>query len=453
MKQTTEALYQKREKIQPRYVDGYYQQLRRYTRWLTVGIYFILPWLRWAGHPLILFDVHNRKFYIFSYTFWPQDLFLLVLLILIAALTLFFFTTLAGRLWCGYTCPQTVWINIFIWIEYQLEGDRNKRIKLDKSPWGAEKIIKRGSKHTLWLLFAFITALTLGGYFQPIYLLIDKILHWQQSGWDTFWIVFFTLATYVNAGWMREQICLYMCPYARFQSVMYDQKTLIIAYDVDRGEPRGARKKNIDPKSKGLGHCIQCQKCVQVCPTGIDIRDGLQMACIGCAACIDVCDDVMQKMHYPKGLIRYQTGESGKNMQSLLRPRLVTYGVLLISLVLLLSYLLIERTPLRLDVIRDRNQLYSVTTEEQIKNTYLLKVMNLTQQRKHYQISVSSPIQSTFVGAKKITLLPGEIANLPVSLLIDEDLLKQPKTNIAFKVCEISNEKQCVITESRFIYL
>jgi cytochrome c oxidase accessory protein FixG len=234
---------------------------------------------------------------------------------------------------------------------------------------------------------------------------------------------------------------------------MYDQKTLIIAYDADRGEPRGARKKNIDPKSKGLGHCIQCQKCVQVCPTGIDIRDGLQMACIGCAACIDVCDDVMQKMHYPKGLIRYQTGESGTEPQSLLRPRLVTYGVLLITLVLLLSYLLIVRTPLLLDVIRDRNQLYSVTTEEQIKNTYLLKVMNLSQQRKHYQISVSSPIQSIFVGAKKITLLPGEIANLPVSLLIDEDLLKQPKTNIAFKVCEISNEKQCVITESRFIYL
>jgi cytochrome c oxidase accessory protein FixG len=419
---------------------------------MTLSIYFLLPWLKWHNKNLVLFDVHHRQFHIFWYTFWPQDFFLLVLLVLIAALALFFFTTLAGRLWCGYTCPQTVWTKIFLWIEYATEGDRNKRIRLDKSRLNAEKIFKRTMKHALWLLVAFLTAFTFGGYFQPIDILIAKAINFDLTHWDTFWICFFTSATYLNAGWMREQVCMYMCPYARIQSVMYDEETLVISYDKKRGENRGSRKKNSDYQAKNLGDCIDCHQCVHVCPTGIDIRDGLQMECIGCAACVDVCDAVMDKMGYPRGLVRYATERSlAKGKMNIIRPRLIIYGILLFGISTLFVYLLATRIPFQLDVIRDRAHLYQETSEGLIKNSYLLKLMNMSQKKEVYILSVTSPIDIKYKGSDNIEVKAGQIANIPVALTVSPEKVKRENTSIIFHIKSKSNPAYATERASRFI--
>ncbi len=449
---SSEDLYQKRVKIQPRNVSGFFQDIRYYTRWFTLVIYFILPWLTWNKKNLILFDVPHRQFHVFWYTFWPQDFFMLVLLVLIAALALFFFTTLAGRLWCGYTCPQTVWTKVYMWIEYIVEGDRNKRIKLDNSKITLEKITKRFAKHSLWLLMALATAITFGGYFQPIMLLIAKLVHFQLTHWDFFWVAFFTSATYLNAGFMREQLCMYICPYARIQSVMYDSDTLVISYDENRGEGRGARKKATDYKSKGLGDCIDCFQCVNVCPTGIDIRNGLQMECIGCAACIDACDGVMDKMNYPRGLVRYATENSLANKKTMImRPRLIIYGILLVGVIAILSYLLITRVPLRLDITRDRIHLYRETPEGLIENNYILKIMNMSQQTNHYLIKLENPTNYKYIGPHEIKVKAGQIINLPVALTIDPGDVKTKNTKIVFSAHIKQSKNISVETESRFI--
>lgn len=448
----TEALYQSRVKIQPRHVTGRFQTIRNYTRWITLSIYFLIPWIKWDRKHVILFDVHHRKFHILSYTFWPQDLFLLVLLALLAALALFFFTTLAGRLWCGYTCPQTVWTKIFLWIEYMTEGDRNKRIRLDKSKLSVDKLVKRTVKHGLWLLVAFATAFTFGGYFQPINTLISKMFSFQLTHWDMFWIGFFTIATYLNAGWMREQLCMYICPYARIQSVMFDEDTLVISYDKERGESRGGRKKDVDHHALGLGDCIDCDQCVQVCPTGIDIRDGLQMECIGCAACVDVCDTVMDKMHYPRGLVRYATASALSHKKtSIVRPRLIIYGALLVAVSVLLSYLLITRIPLQLDIIKDRTHLYQETAEGLIKNTYQLKILNMSQFPHRYEIGVDAPKVFNYLGPKSIEVEAGEIVNVPVALTIDPEKVKRKNVTVAFQIEAEDDPALRVETESRFI--
>src|SRR3990167_1174475 len=267
-------LYKKREHIYQRHISGFFQTLRIATIWVTLGAYFILPWFTWDGRQGILFDLPERKFYILWFTFWPQDFLYLSWLLIIAAFALFFFTVLAGRVWCGYTCPQTVWTTFFMWIEFITEGDRSQRIKLDAQPWSATKGLKKFSKHFLWLALSFWTAFTFVGYFAPVRELWSDIYHFNASAWAWFWLFFFTIATYTNAGWLREQVCLYMCPYARFQSVMFDRDTLVVTYDKNRGEPRGSRKKDADFKAEGLGSCINCQMCVQVCPTGIDIQIG-----------------------------------------------------------------------------------------------------------------------------------------------------------------------------------
>ena len=296
-----ESLYRKEPKIYARQVKGRFARLRVIAVWVLLGLYYLLPWLTINGRQAVLFDLPARKFYIFGLTFWPQDFVYLALLMITAGLSLFFFTALAGRLWCGFACPQTVWTETFMWIENWVEGDRAKRMKLDKAPWSAGKIIRKSLKQALWILFAAWTGFTFVGFFSPIRELGVSIANLSLGPWETFWIIFYSFATYGNAGFLREQVCKYMCPYARFQSAMFDKDTLIISYDEKRGEPRGGRRKMDDPSEKGLGDCINCTLCVQVCPTGIDIRNGLQYECIACAACIDVCDQVMDKMEYPRG--------------------------------------------------------------------------------------------------------------------------------------------------------
>ncbi|MGI9304274.1 MAG: cytochrome c oxidase accessory protein CcoG, partial [Gammaproteobacteria bacterium] len=369
-----QELYAKRERIYPREVHGLFAVLRTSAVIVLLGLYYGIPWLQWDGRQAVLFDLPARKFHIFGLTFWPQDFFYLAALLITAALSLFFFTAIAGRLWCGYACPQTVWTEAFLAIERKIEGTRLQQMRLDKAPWSARKLAIKGAKHGIWILFSLWTGFTFVGYFTPITELAHNVLTLTTGPWQTFWILFYSFATYGNAGWLREQVCIYMCPYARFQSAMFDKDTLIVSYDNGRGEPRGSRRTDIDHRAQGLGDCVDCKLCVQVCPTGIDIRNGLQYQCIGCAACIDACDDVMSKVGYPTGLIRYTTENavSGKPARSL-RPLIVIYAFVLFGVLAGVAYGIAQRVPLGLDVIRDRNTLFRETGDGLIENVYTLK--------------------------------------------------------------------------------
>lgn len=445
-------LYQKREKIYQRHAAGFFQNIRIATIWMTLGVYFLGPWLSWDGRQAILFDLPERKFYIFWFTFWPQDFLFLAWLLIIAAFTLFFVTALAGRLWCGYTCPQTVWTTFFMWIEYITEGDRQKRIKLDAQPWSMSKIIRKISKHGLWLLLAFWTAFTFVAYFTPARALWFDFYYFNISGWAWFWLGFFTLATYSNAGWLREQVCIYMCPYARFQSVMFDRDTLIVTYDEQRGEPRGPRKKAANPEDLGLGSCINCKMCVQVCPTGIDIRNGLQIECIGCAACIDACDSIMDLMNYPRGLVRYSTENAVTGRKSpILRPRIIAYAVLLLALGSSFLYTVFTRVPLELDIIRDRNALFRENWEGNIENVYTLKIMNKTEQFQEYTIDITGLNKVIEHVPEQIDAQPGELLTVLVTLEVPLSELKDRNTTLYFTVRAKSNPHLEVTEESRFL--
>jgi cytochrome c oxidase accessory protein FixG len=372
-----ESLYAAHQKVYPREVSGRFNRLRTLAVVALLGLFYVMPWVRWDGHQALLFDLPARKFHVFALTFFPQDFFFLTWLLIIAALSLFFFTALAGRLWCGYACPQTVWTQIFVWMERLAEGNRQQRIKLDRGPWNFNKIWRKTAKQTMWISFALFTGYTFVGYFTPIRELTDHVLTMSLGKWELFWTLFYGFATYGNAGYLREQVCKYMCPYARFQGAMFDRDSLIIAYDAARGEPRGSRPRKVDPRSRGLGDCIDCTLCVQACPTGIDIRKGLQLECIACAACIDACDAVMDQMGYPRGLVRYttQNATDGKPTR-VLRPRTVVYGSLLLLLVTGFVFAVASRQLIELDVLRDRNALYRTLDDGRIENVYTLRIVN-----------------------------------------------------------------------------
>ena len=430
-----QLLFAKREKIYPREVHGIFAALRVAAVIGLLGLYYVVCWLSWDGRQAVLFDLPARKFYVFGLTFWPQDFVYLTFLLIIAALSLFFFTALAGRLWCGYACPQTVWTETFLWIERLVEGSRAQQMKLDKMPWNAHKLRIKLSKHATWIIFSLYTGFTFVAYFSPARQLVQDIASFQLGGWETFWLLFYGFATYGNAGWMREQVCTYMCPYARFQSAMFDDDTLIVSYDQKRGEPRGSRSPGIDHRREGLGDCVNCTLCVQVCPTGIDIRDGLQYQCIGCSACIYACNDVMGKMHYPAGLIRYTTQNALQGKKSrILRPRILIYGIILLVLLSIFSISVLTRVPLALDVIRDRNQLYR-ETHGLIENVYTLKVINMDKQQHYYSLSVHG-LEGLELETEtdEISVDPGEVLDYPVRVLVDEDLLEKRSTDIYFRL-------------------
>ena len=382
-----QSLYSAHQKIYPREVSGRFARLRVVSFVLLLGIYYILPLVQWDGRQAVLFDLPARKFYLFGLTLWPQDFIYLAVLLILAGLSLFFFTALFGRVWCGYACPQTVWTEAYLWIERKVEGKRNRRIRLDQAPLNAHKIRRKTVKHVLWIAFSLWTGFTFVAYFTPIDELVGKLISADLGSWELFWILFYSFATYGNAGFMREQVCKYMCPYARFQSAMFDADTLIVAYHPERGEPRGSRRRDSDPKAQGLGDCVDCNVCVQVCPTGIDIREGLQYECIACSACIDACDEIMEKMSYPRGLIGYTTenaarGKTGK----ILRPRILVYASILFLLCAALIGHVSQRVALELDVIRDRNTLYRETRDGLIENVYILKILNMDDQAHEYEL-------------------------------------------------------------------
>jgi cytochrome c oxidase accessory protein FixG len=444
-------LYQKRERIYTRKVEGFFQRLRLYSGWPLLVLYFGIPWIYVDGRPLVWFDLPGRKFHVFTTTFWPQDAPLLAWLLMIAAFSLFTVTVFAGRVWCGYTCPQTVWTSIFMWAEQVAEGTRNQRMKLDQAPWSANKLLRKSAKHGMWLGFAAFTGVTFIGYFSPIRTLIPDLLTASANGWEYAWSLFFTLATYINAGWFREQVCMYMCPYARFQSVMFDKDTLVVSYDRARGEPRGSRKRDADPKALGLGDCIDCELCVQVCPTGIDIRNGLQYQCITCALCIDACDSVMDRMGYAKGLVRYTTEHelSGKPRR-LLRPRLVGYITAVLLMIGLFTTVLLNRIPVGIDAIRERGQLYRETADGAVENVYTLKLRNMGEARARYRLGVQGIEGARLVGEDTVAIAAGDVLAVPVALHAPRGAVRG-STDVEFTIESLDDPSVRARAESRFL--
>ena len=413
-------------KVYPRSVKGYFQNWRIAFVWITQIVFYGLCWLPWNGRQAVLFDLEARRFNLFGLVLWPQDTIYLAILLALSALALFLFTAVAGRLWCGYACPQTVYMELFLWMERLVEGDRPKRLKLDAAPWTARKVAIKSLKHALWLLFSLWTGITFVGYFTPIRDLLHGFASFATGPWEAFWVVFYGFAAYGNAGFMREHMCKYICPYAQFQFVMFDQDTLNITYDSARGDPRGGRAKNADPRASGLGDCIDCRICVQVCPTGIDIRDGLQLECIGCAACVDACDQVMDQMNYPRGLIRYSTENAVKNhlsraqiLRRAIRPRVLVYlGIFLIASAAT-GWSLVTKVPLKVSVIRDRATMAREAPDGSIENIFELHLTNASEETRTYRVAVSGLPGLRLADNRDITVAPAAMGDATVVLQVD----------------------------------
>jgi polyferredoxin len=500
------SMYLSERKVYPRDISGVFTRLRTLAVFVLLGLFYLMPWAQWDGRQAVLFDLPARKFYLLGLNFWPQDFFFLALLLIIAGLALFFFTALAGRLWCGYACPQTVWTEVFLWMERWTEGDRAKRIKLDASPWTLDKLRRKLAKHSLWLVFALWTGFTFVGFFTPIRDLAMRVVPFDWGGWETFWVLFYALATWGNAGVLREQVCKYMCPYARFQGAMLDRNTLVIAYDPRRGEPRGARRRGLPSvleRARGLlterqataavvhasthlsaasaqvgarattsvvvdehhdlgpapvvaspedlGDCIDCTLCVQVCPTGIDIRNGLQYECIACGACIDACDSVMDKLGYPKGLVRYDTQNAIDGKPSrVMRPRIWIYGTLLSLLCLGWAYGVLNRAPVILEVLRDRNVLYREAANGGVENAFRLKIVNKRPEARTFEVSLVDAGGLQLVGGPLVLdAAPEQVLDVPVTVLAPAGTLHGSR-DLVFRIVPTEEPDAARETESRF---
>ena len=440
------SFYEAHKKIYPRSISGTFMRWRWLMVWATQLLFYGLPWLDWGQRQMVLFDLGARRFYLFGYVLYPQDFIYLTGLLIISALALFLFTAVAGRLWCGFTCPQTVYTEIFMWIEHKVEGDRSARIRLDQAGWTWEKVWKKSLKQLLWVAFALWTGFTFVGYFVPIRELGSELLA-LQGGWQIFWVLFYGFATYGNAGYMREQVCKYMCPYARFQSAMFDKDTLVVSYDTVRGEARGPRKKDADYKAQGLGDCIDCKLCVQVCPVGIDIRNGLQYECIGCGLCIDACNNVMDNMHYPRGLIRLTTQNAvtqrwprSQILRRIARPRVLIYGAVLVGLSVAMVVSMALREPLKVDVIRDRASLARIVAGGKLENVYRLQVMNATEATQTYHVQVHGLNGIELVEGGEVEVLPAQTRGVAVRVQVPYGAAEPGSHHIVFDIDARSGE-------------
>ncbi len=444
--------YKPGDQIYVRKVSGFFQKLRQRMNLVYFAFFALLPWIQFNGHQAVLFDIIEQRFTIFGLTLWPQDLTLLALIFIFGAFLLFFVTTFLGRVWCGYMCPQTVWTFIFIWFEERIEGTANQRRKLDQQKMNFNKLWRKSFKHFCWVMFSLFTAMTFVGYFVPMHDVFMDVFTLSTSATIATILAFFTFATYGNAGWMRETVCLHMCPYARFQSAMFDKDTLTVAYDKERGESRGARGRKQDHKAMGLGDCIDCNLCVEVCPTGIDIRNGLQYECINCGSCVDACAGVMKRMNYDQGLIRYTTEHElkGKTVH-LVRSKLIGYVILLIVMSTMLVLEIVNRVPLSLDIIRDRTELAKENFNGEIENVYTLKILNMSQTDNTYRLSAHGIDNAKWNGDQVITVKAANVYTLPISISVDPYELKSYMSNISFTVEQISPEGDVKIEqESRF---
>lgn len=447
--------YQPRSHIYVRQVKGALETFRRFFGAFFVILFAVIPWIQFEGHQAILLDIGNQRFHIFGLTLWPQDLTVLAWIFMIGAFALFFITAFAGRVWCGFMCPQTTFTYIFIWFEHKLEGSHNKRVKLDERAMDFDKFARKALKHLCWLLVALVTSLTFVGYFTPIDQLFINSLTLNTSFWVGFSVIFFTFCTYGNAGWMREIMCTHICPYARFQSVMFDADTLMVAYDSKRGEKRGPRPRKMTQEQrqeKQLGDCVDCNLCVQVCPTGIDIRNGLQYECINCGACVDACNGVMDNMRYPRGLISFTSENKlkGKSVRAI-RPKLVGYAVVLLVMIGLLVAQIMLRVPLELDIIRDRGALYRETSEGLVENVYTLNILNKSQQTQTYHISVKGIANAQFIGKQSITVAGNKLETIPVSIAVNPYDIDNSITPIEFDV--VNSDGSVKVSETtKFLY-
>ncbi len=452
------SLYEAQKKIYPRSTSGVFTNWRWITLWITQLVFYGMPWLEWGNRQALLLDISTHRFYIFGLILYPQDLIYLAVILIIAALALFLFTAVAGRLWCGFSCPQTVYTKIFLWVEGKIEGDRAARIKLDNAKLCVSKVFKKWLKHFVWISFSMWTGFTFLGYFSPIRGLIDGIVHFNLGPWETFWICFYGFATYGNAGFLREQVCKYMCPYARFQSAMFDKDTLIVTYDEERGEPRSGRSRKVNAKEKGLGDCIDCNFCVQVCPVGIDIRDGLQYECISCGLCIDACDSVMDKMEYPRGLIRFST-QNGLSqhwtkhqiVQKILRPRVLVYSGVLLALTIGLVASLGLRSSFTVDVMRDNGVMSRLMPGGFVENVYRLQVSNATETPEIYRISVSGLKGLSVASRKEFKVDPASSRTFSVSLQILDGTAKSGSHKIMFEIDALGKTEH--VSERSIFYI
>lgn len=422
-------------KVYTRRIQGYFQRLRRHIAIPLLLLFVLTPWLTIDGRPAMLFDLSAQKFHVLWITFWPQDGILLAWLLIISAFLLFAVTVWIGRVWCGFACPQTVWTQMFIWIEDKCEGDRNRRMKLDNAAWNWEKVWRKSAKHGLWMLASTVTGFSFIAYFYGPYQLLQDSLFLQVSLETYFWLFTFSVMTYLNAGWLREQVCKYMCPYSRIQSVMYDQDTLVVTYDHQRGESRGVQRSAgaaVDKAAQApKGDCVDCSWCVQVCPVDIDIRDGLQPECIACGLCIDACDQVMEKIQRPKGLIRFESEHAlGSALSRLRRPRMIGYSLALLLMFGVFTNTLATRVPLGVDVIRDRGvHLYRVRNDA-IENVYTVKINNMESQVNRVVLSVDEGAPYRLKALRVVELEPGEVLTLPVRISVPKDSLTNSQTTI-----------------------
>ncbi|NMP30558.1 cytochrome c oxidase accessory protein CcoG [Thalassotalea sp. M1531] len=444
--------YKPRDQIYVRKVSGYFQRFRRKMNFFFLFMFAAIPWINFNGQQAVLFDITEQRFNLWGLTLWPQDLTLLAWLFILSAFLLFFVTTFLGRVWCGYLCPQTVWTFIFMWFEEKIEGTANQRKKLDQQKLSASKFKKKALKHFCWLFFSILTAITFVGFFTPMRDLFIDFFTFEASFMSAASIWFFAFCTYGNAGWMREIMCLHMCPYARFQSAMFDKDTLTVSYDYNRGETRGARGRKQDHKAMGLGDCIDCNLCVQVCPTGIDIRNGLQYECINCGACVDACTGVMERMNYPQGLIRYTTEHELKGKKvHFVRAKLIGYATLLVIMTSLLGYEIMNRVPVSMDIIRDRNELARENFNGEIENVYTLKILNKSQKDNTYRLSVQGIENAKWIGENEVHVKAASVYTLPISIAVDPYELTSYMTDITFVVELVEKDSDVRLThDSRF---
>lgn len=443
--------YKSEGPIYVRQQKGIYQQLRQRIGWILMLVFIAIPFIPYNGQQAVLLDVANQQFRIFNVTLFPQDFTLLAWIFMAGAFALFFITTWLGRVWCGYTCPQTVWMMMFIWVEEKIEGSRNQRIKLDKSSMSKDKLLKKCAKHSVWLLISFLTATSFMAYFVPVGTLYGELITLEWSGIISFWVFLFAICTYGNAGFLREKMCIYMCPYSRFQSVMFDKDTLVVAYDEKRGESRGRRKRKDDPKQLGLGDCVDCNLCVEVCPAGIDIRNGLQYECINCGACIDACDQTMDKFGYDKGLISYTSEHQLEGKQTdKFRLKLVGYGTFTIMIFVVMAIWMALRVPIEASILRDRNTLYRVNYEGLVENTYTFRVTNKTQRTLNYSVTLNNEDIYSLSIPKSISIPAGEMLQFPVTVSADSYDLKRKVTEISFSIYSVNQPDIRIEKESKF---
>ena len=449
------SFYEKHKTVYIRDVKGWWNTWRWALVWVTQILFYGTPWLQWNDRQAVLLHVAERKFYLFGLVLWPQDVFYLALLLIISAYALFLFTAIAGRLFCGYACPQTVYSEIFMWIENKIEGDRSARMKLDNGPMTARKFRLKAIKHAIWILVALWSGLTLVAYFTPVAELWAEFPY-DFSGWELFWIFFYAGFFYMQAGFLREQVCKYMCPYARFQGVMFDPDTLVITYDPERGEPRGARKKGADAAAQG--DCVDCNLCVVVCPTGIDIRKGQQYECIGCGACIDACDPVMDKVGKPRGLIRYTTENAlakhftAKDVVShILRPRIVLYTTILVAITVASIWSLAARVPLKVDIMRDPSVLSREADDGRIENVYNLKIMNTTEDAKRYALSVDGMEGIELIGERTVEVASAENHEVTVVVRVPPESGKKGANRIYFDIKALNHDKIAFHEKASFL--